>query len=274
MFKKGLFLFICLVLGTFTVSAQDNGIVQNPTAVLAYTNYFGEVHRVELLSDGIVLKDTQITSGLFAWELQWSPDGKHIAFTANNCQLMMMDEFGGQLTALQPANICSAMGMWSPDSKQIAFYKAHVTPDDKTTLWVMNVDDTRERKVANDVAGCCLFWHGNNKLDFAPLFGYEGNDTGLMATLGEEIRIEKGHRQPFPDPLETPKWVPTAWTDEPETYFLSSDPTGTLTAVAVDGLQWNGKVGSVEYATMIFNSNHQLLSFLTDAQHPSWQPKP
>lgn len=273
MFKKVLFVFVCLVLGALTVSAQDDVSAQSPTAVLVYTTYYGEVHRVELLSDGKILNDSQITNGLFAWMLHWSPDGKHIGFTANNCQLMVMDEFGGSLTALQPETVCSVMGEWSPDGKQIAFYKAHVTQDDKLTLWVMNSDGTGERKIANDVAECCLVWHGNNELDFAPLFGYEGYDTGLMATLGKEIRIEKGNRQPFPDPLETPKWVPTTWTEEPETYFLATDPSETLTAVAVAGLQWNEKVGIVEYATMIFDSQHHLLSFLTDAQYPSWQPK-
>jgi Tol biopolymer transport system component len=90
----------------------------------------------------------------------WSPDGKQIAFTADNAGIQMVN-FDG--TGLHTVAYNGYSPVWSPDGKQIAFIKNLPAPDGKgpdgigiiRALFVTNANAKPgdERQIASDALG-------------------------------------------------------------------------------------------------------------------------
>lgn len=69
----------------------------------------------------------QLTSSISPrgdYEPEWSPDGKHIAFTTyfgSTFGIFVIDPAGGQSLRLTPTSLFAGFGHWSPDGTRIAF---------------------------------------------------------------------------------------------------------------------------------------------------------
>ena len=90
------------------------------------------------------------------WHPSWSPDGKHIAFTANgdgkmkfwhaNLEIYVMDAGGGNQQNLTKNFRHDSDPAWSPDGKHIAYVSAM---DRNKEIHVMDADGGNQRRLTN-----------------------------------------------------------------------------------------------------------------------------
>ena len=90
------------------------------------------------------------------WHPSWSPDGKHIAFTANgdgkmkfwhaNLEIYVMDVDGGNQQNLTKNFRHDSDPVWSPDGKRIAYVSAM---DRNKEIHVMDADGGNQRRLTN-----------------------------------------------------------------------------------------------------------------------------
>jgi dipeptidyl aminopeptidase/acylaminoacyl peptidase len=91
---------------------------------------------------------------------EWSPDGKFIAYTAEESGAELREAFGSGDVMVIPSSggaarsVCErhayvASPRWSPDGTQLA-YAAAPTPDDQPLLWITNVAAPENAQLASD----------------------------------------------------------------------------------------------------------------------------
>lgn len=146
----------------------------------------------------------QITQGDFHHgSPAWSPDGAHIAFTANrnpnwdteiDSQIWEVDSQGSE-----PRLVSSRRGMWdsptySPDGKQLTFAGDEISEDKPVTgfnrLWRIDVDGTN----LTDLTGSADIEVGNsaitdNKLDVQDSFFWNDEGIWFIATISGASNI-------------------------------------------------------------------------------------
>jgi Tol biopolymer transport system component len=109
----------------------------------------------------------QLTSAPGAeWHASWSPDGKHLAYTAGDIgfiggALYIMDMQTGQSTLLLGDGFKDVAADWSPEGTQLVFTSYREGTMD---IYVMNADGTDIRKL-----------YGTNLQEYGPEWSPDGN---------------------------------------------------------------------------------------------------
>jgi TolB protein len=83
-----------------------------------------------------------------AQDPQWSPDGREVAFQANN-GMYTVNADGTQLTHVAAAGTLASGPAWSPDGTKLLYSKSFLNEDSVniTQLWTINVDGSGNRRV-------------------------------------------------------------------------------------------------------------------------------
>ena len=102
-------------------------------------------------------KAKQITDGSsIAWNNQWSPDGKRIAFTGRNdpmgeLAVFVMNADGSsrrQVTRIPPEEGGAQWPVWSPNSRQLAIQVNSRTQKNTAHIWIVDVATGKAQKLA------------------------------------------------------------------------------------------------------------------------------
>jgi dipeptidyl aminopeptidase/acylaminoacyl peptidase len=96
--------------------------------------------------DGTHLKLIAAVAG--AQDPQWSPDGREIAFQANN-GIYTVNADGTQVTQIAAAGGLAGEPAWSPDGTKLLYSKSSLTPDavEVTQLWTINANGSDNRRI-------------------------------------------------------------------------------------------------------------------------------
>ena len=96
--------------------------------------------------DGTHLKLIAAVAG--AQDPQWSPDGREIAFQANN-GIYTVNADGTQVTQIAAAGGLAGEPAWSPDGTKLLYVKSSLNPDgvEVTQLWTINANGSDNRRI-------------------------------------------------------------------------------------------------------------------------------
>ncbi|HTI30306.1 MAG TPA: hypothetical protein VL687_08120, partial [Methylomirabilota bacterium] len=76
---------------------------------------------------------------------EWSPDGRRIAFTLNECSVAIMDADGGNLTVLaDDPDLCQGDASFTPDGSRLVYSRFDFVLE-VAQIWSMKVDGTDQR---------------------------------------------------------------------------------------------------------------------------------
>ena len=198
------------------------------------------------------------------WEPSWSPDGKHIAFTASedrvvdqHPQIYVMDADGGNLRKLTKNPFPEWDPSWSPDGKRIAF-----TADVNwhTNIYEIDADGQNLRRLGQDEQmGKDPSWSPDGKhIAFVSIRGKDGwdNDIYVMDADGKNQRRLTNN--------DFDEWDPS-WSPDGERIVFSSVRDGHVDA--------NGWLTAEIY---VMDADGRNLRRLTnndfDDRYPSWSP--
>ena len=93
-------------------------------------------------------KARDLVKGLGSYDaVQWSPDGKKIAFVNADDAVAVADVKTGDTTILA-RDLWSHLAKWSPNGKELAFNRCTVGVEpNRCTLYAVNVDTSRQRRI-------------------------------------------------------------------------------------------------------------------------------
>ena len=94
-------------------------------------------------ADGTHFKLIAAVAG--AQDPQWSPDGREIAFQANN-GIYTLNADGTQVTQIAAAGGRAGEPAWSPDGTKLLYSKSSLNPD-ATQLWTINANGSDNRRI-------------------------------------------------------------------------------------------------------------------------------
>ncbi len=120
---------------------------------ITFTSYHeGKLEVYKSRPDGSDL--TLLTNGasLISAEVQWSPDGLHIAFQSHRDGVQLQETYimrsdGTEQMRLTRHGIVNGIGSWSSDGTRLAFVSRR---DGLPEIYVINIDGTQEYNLTND----------------------------------------------------------------------------------------------------------------------------
>lgn len=102
-------------------------------------------------SNGHALHQVTQVDGVAA-QPDWSPDGRRIAFTLNDCSIALIDADGGSLDEIaSDPDACLNDASFTPDGSRLVFTRFDVALEVEE-IWSMSVDGT-DRRFITDVGG-------------------------------------------------------------------------------------------------------------------------
>ncbi|RZU74986.1 WD40 repeat protein [Micromonospora kangleipakensis] len=79
----------------------------------------------------------------------WSPDGRRIAFTLNECSVAIMDADGGDLSVLaEDPGLCQGDASFTPDGSRLVYTRFDVALEVEQ-IWSMDVDGSDKRFITD-----------------------------------------------------------------------------------------------------------------------------
>lgn len=115
-----------------------------------YSDKESEISIVDLESQHVVhLTDNDAEE----WDAKISPDGSQIAFTSNrdgNHEIYLMKTDGSNQTRLTYNEVDDYGPTWSPDGTQLVFQSTGTENEERSNLYIMNVDGSSIRQVISE----------------------------------------------------------------------------------------------------------------------------
>ena len=186
---------------------------------------------------------TRITTGVNAWEPDWSPDGQKLVFTGycgpqGGTNLCILNADGSGLVPLTQYDAIEKNAAWSPDGTRIAFSS---NLGGSWNLHTVNADGTNRVQLTDDSAS-----------DFDPAWSPDGSK------LAFESNREDGNPEIFVMDLETlavsrltndilsdwtPTWSPDgttiAWQHGYRIFLMNADGTSQKRLTTGDYQEWH-----------------------------------
>jgi Tol biopolymer transport system component len=79
----------------------------------------------------------------------WSPDGRQIAFTLNDCSVAMMDSDGGNLSVLvEDAGLCQGDASFTPDGSRLVYTRFDFALEVEQ-IWSMKIDGSDQQFITD-----------------------------------------------------------------------------------------------------------------------------
>ena len=141
-------------------------------------------------------------------EPAWSPDGHHLAFTAEvnrAAQIALVGRDGARIRRLPPLTQDDKDPVWSPSGRFLAFVGDNAfdeLPGNRADIYVVRADGSQLRQVTNDGAAEQPAWSSRGQLAFATLVG--SRPEIFITRLG----LRRQHRLTYRGG-ESPDWAPS-----------------------------------------------------------------
>jgi Tol biopolymer transport system component len=107
----------------------------------------------------------------------WSPDGRWIAFTKNNCKIALIQPDGTDLHRIDPApGGCESDPTFTPDGRHLVFERYDGAANDDA-LWIMDLDGGNRRRIGN----------GGNGEAHTPEISPDGNTVSFLSFVPDGL---------------------------------------------------------------------------------------
>jgi len=136
---------VLTILATLTFAPVTGATVPGRNGLIAFHAEVDDgVQIFTVRSNGHQLRQLTHVDGAAALP-EWSPDGRRIAFTLNECSVAIMDADGGNLTVLaDDPDLCQGDASFTPDGSRLVYSRFDFVLE-VAQIWSMKVDGTDQR---------------------------------------------------------------------------------------------------------------------------------
>lgn len=190
-----------------------------------------------------------------------SPDGKTVAFTADNAgyrQMWVRLIAGGTPVQITHDNADHMYPRWSPDSSTLVYYSPHTSGEEQGTLWEISALGGMPRPLARSVSGADIS-HDGKRLAF---FRLSEKDTVQLITVERlTSSVSMVAELSSSEAYEYPRWSPndhwiafqqsTLYVDDISYVSATGGDVHSLTheGVVMGGLSWQPDGSGIIYSS-------------------------
>jgi Tol biopolymer transport system component len=137
------------ILATLTFAPVTGATVPGRNGLIAFHADVDEgVQIFTVRSNGHQLRQITHVDGAAALP-EWSPDGRRIAITLNECSVAIMDADGGNLTVLaDDPDLCQGDASFTPDGLRLVYARFDFALE-AAQIWSMKIDGSDQRLVTD-----------------------------------------------------------------------------------------------------------------------------